>query len=100
MKHIIIPTFDDIGMLNEQIAFDLERRDVLNDSFLSQDEKEDKSDKDGLLISSLDNFYVDKEQINTGNFEKNPSFSQRKRIGGSMSGSFVNKKQNSTSFES
>jgi len=61
MKHIVIPTFDDIGMLNEQIAFDLERRDVLNDSFLSQEEREDKSDKDGLLISSLDNFYVDKE---------------------------------------
>jgi len=69
MKHIVIPTFDDIGMLNEQIAADLERTDVLNDSMLSQEEREEKGDKDGLLISSLDNFYVDKEQINTGTME-------------------------------
>ena len=92
MKHVVLPAFDDIGILNQQITFDLERRDVLNDSFLSKEEKEDKSDKDGLLIASLDNFYSDKEKINTGNFDKGSSFSQRRRIGGSMSGSFVNKK--------
>ena len=61
MKHIVIPTFDDIGMLNEQIAADLERPDVLNDSMLSQEEQQEKGDKDNLLISSLDNFYEDKE---------------------------------------